>query len=925
MSFNIKIQNKFSNFKNSKNCDNYKSNECETTSNHNLLIGKNNLKILELCTKKLAKKPNNKRALLLRASIYIKINKYLEAQNDLQSLINDRNLASTAYYLLAIINKKANNNELALTYLTKSIELDDNNINAYFLRGAVNNILGNYKDAIKDYNDAIYKDTLKTEGKNVYKNISKIFAQTLFNQKKYSRKKRRYSLMNDRRKNNMEDKFEFTYNYEINENNIFTTKKIKRHRSKCASEESNLKFKNFKNENLLQLQKENDEKLKNANYPNIVVNSTSNNFNFFIRNIADKKINDKFYDTQNLFKEINGYLNEDDNDERLKNEESIKSRSTDLFHKTITTNDTDGLYQNPVFSLTSNTTSNMPRPFIKIQNESPSSSIFSNTLNINEINNKFSNTLKIESLYNNNLLSDFRLNNNHDDNLSNSQNLNNNEINSINKNNKLSNNNIQNRNIIIENNINNLYTYKINEKDLLSNNQNCDSTKTIINYSKEINNNNELNLSKPFFYSSNEVRENVDEEKITEDEFYCIKGEIERSQGNFYDAIELFTKAIQINPKSFKAFFNRAFTYDKIGFYNQAISDYTSTINLKPNHSFCFYNRGITYNKLGEYLKSINDFSRAIELDPNKPEFYFNRACLFKNTKQYKNAIDDYTILIKLFPKLYILTYNRGICYEKLKIYKNSIKDFESCIQISKDKIDAYYHLATIYKILGQYETSINYLKQLIDIKQDYSPAYHDIGVILTQIGKYETAIQYFNKCIELDNKRPIYYHNRGWAYRNINPQNAINDLTIAINLDNKNPRFYYNRASIYKEEKIYNKAIEDYSIVLLKFDDKNYDSYVNRAFCFAQINNFYDAINDYTKAIEIKNDDFASLCARADLYINVENYFLAIEDLNQIIKLDPNNENAYIKRAKCFEKIKNIKKSYNDYKKAFILSGKKA
>ena len=46
-----------------------------------------------------------------------------------------------------------------MEYFTKSIELDNNNINAYFLRGAVNNILGNYKDAIKDYNDAIYKDT----------------------------------------------------------------------------------------------------------------------------------------------------------------------------------------------------------------------------------------------------------------------------------------------------------------------------------------------------------------------------------------------------------------------------------------------------------------------------------------------------------------------------------------------------------------------------------------------------------------------------------------------------------------------------------------------------------------------------------------------------------------------------------------------
>ena len=70
----------------------------------------------------------------------------------------------------------------------------------------------------------------------------------------------------------------------------------------------------------------------------------------------------------------------------------------------------------------------------------------------------------------------------------------------------------------------------------------------------------------------------------------CIKGEIARNHGNYYDAIDLFTKAIQLNPRSFKAFFNRAFTYDKIGLYNEAICDYTSTIDIRPNHSFCFYN-----------------------------------------------------------------------------------------------------------------------------------------------------------------------------------------------------------------------------------------------------------------------------------------------------------------------------------------------
>ena len=226
MSLNMKTCNKYSNLINSLYCDNNSEKKLESASNHTGQMGKNNLVILELCNKKLSKKPNNKRALLLRASIYIKMHKYEEAEKDLQLLLKDKNLASTAYYLLGLINKESNNNKLALEYFTKSIELDNNNINAYFLRGAVNNILGNYKDAIKDYNDAIYKDTLKTEGKNIYKNISKIFAQTLYNQRKYSRKNnRRNSLINNRKNNYILDMLHLNYKCEKEDSNNTTEKK----------------------------------------------------------------------------------------------------------------------------------------------------------------------------------------------------------------------------------------------------------------------------------------------------------------------------------------------------------------------------------------------------------------------------------------------------------------------------------------------------------------------------------------------------------------------------------------------------------------------------------------------------------------------------------------------------------------------------
>ena len=243
MSNNLKIQNSYILNKISLNSpikSYFNNNQIHTYQS--LTLNDNNIEIIELCTKKLEQNPLNKRALLLRASIYLKLNKYIEAKNDLEPLITDENLASTSYYLLGIINKKMNNHKLALEYFTKSIELDKSNVNAYFFRGSVNNALGNYKEAINDYNEAIYKDSTEKNTTNIYKIISKIFSQAI-NQEKY------------------------------NNNDI-----IKRPRTKSSINERKIESKYLIPEN------KQKQKIKN-----IVVHSISNNFNFFIKNCTDDK------------------------------------------------------------------------------------------------------------------------------------------------------------------------------------------------------------------------------------------------------------------------------------------------------------------------------------------------------------------------------------------------------------------------------------------------------------------------------------------------------------------------------------------------------------------------------------------------------------------------------------------------------------
>ena len=132
-------------------------------------------RLLSICSKKIEKNPNNIRTLLLRASINIKLNSLPQAENDLYKIINQNPDSSIAYYLLGIISQRKKNYQKSLFYLTKSIELEPNNVNAIYSRAAVYNELNFFKKAIDDYFSALEKDSMNNNNdKNIYNNIAKI-------------------------------------------------------------------------------------------------------------------------------------------------------------------------------------------------------------------------------------------------------------------------------------------------------------------------------------------------------------------------------------------------------------------------------------------------------------------------------------------------------------------------------------------------------------------------------------------------------------------------------------------------------------------------------------------------------------------------------------------------------------------------------
>ena len=122
---------------------------------------------------------------------------------------------------------------------------------------------------------------------------------------------------------------------------------------------------------------------------------------------------------------------------------------------------------------------------------------------------------------------------------------------------------------------------------------------------------------------------------------YNNRGMVRFLRGRFDQALEDFSRAIELKPDSAKVHNNRARVHFALGQLDQALRDYSQAIKLKPDDAFAYHSRGACYVQRGEFDKAARDFSEAIRIAPRVPEAYFNRAQMYFQMKAYEKARAD--------------------------------------------------------------------------------------------------------------------------------------------------------------------------------------------------------------------------------------------------------------------------------------------
>ena len=107
------------------------------------------------------------------------------------------------------------------------------------------------------------------------------------------------------------------------------------------------------------------------------------------------------------------------------------------------------------------------------------------------------------------------------------------------------------------------------------------------------------------------------------------------------------TEEIQEKAEALKSEANEYFKQEK---FQQAVEFYTKALELNPKKAVYYANRSIANLRLENFGYALNDASKAIECDRNYLKAYYRRAAAHMALGKYKIALKDYERVYKVKP-----------------------------------------------------------------------------------------------------------------------------------------------------------------------------------------------------------------------------------------------------------------------------------
>lgn len=237
------------------------------------------------------------------------------------------------------------------------------------------------------------------------------------------------------------------------------------------------------------------------------------------------------------------------------------------------------------------------------------------------------------------------------------------------------------------------------------------------------------------------------------------------SYGDEENALNSLLKAVELNPNDDSNWYWLGISYGMNSQYDKEKESFLKATELNPNNADNWYKLGILYFNDKQYDKAIESFSKAVELNPNDDNNWDRLANSYQMNGQYDKAIETLLKAIEIDPNSRYYWFNLGILYYYNERYREAIDSLSKALELlnieeEEDKEDFWdtdssadyrYWLGRSYYMNEQCQEAINYLSKAVELNPDDYFNWYFLGSSYLDLKDYDNAVYSFNQCIKID------------------------------------------------------------------------------------------------------------------------------------------------------------------------------
>jgi len=188
-------------------------------------------------------------------------------------------------------------------------------------------------------------------------------------------------------------------------------------------------------------------------------------------------------------------------------------------------------------------------------------------------------------------------------------------------------------------------------------------------------------------------------------------------------AIDLYQRALKIDPNFVLARYDLAVTYRGLGEVDKAIAEYEKVLKINPRFPEALSNLGGQYFRKGDVKQAVAHFRRAIEVYPNFIQALSNLGAALNKLGQSKQALPHLKKALSLDPEFAVAYFNLGNAHFGVGNLDEAEQAFNTAIEKGVDFLSLHWKLHEIYLKKGRRSQAIAELETILQMDPEHPDA----------------------------------------------------------------------------------------------------------------------------------------------------------------------------------------------------------